>query len=142
MNLVKQLKSVKCSFENFEKVINIEGNDSIEFDDSNSSLSFILKTPIEICDYYITGDDFEETLDFVRGAINRRITIFAESMSPDAQFPKCRVEDEFISFEISGCSETTLTLDELEQMVNRDFESNDLLHGEELMEFEFEFNQK
>ena len=139
MSLVKQLKSVKCSFENFEKVINIEGNDSIEFDDSNSSLSFILRTPIEICDYYITGDEFEETLDFVKGFVNRRITIFVEMLSPDARLPRCRVEDEFISFEISGCSETTLTLDELEQMVNHDFENNDLLHGEEFLEFEFEF---
>lgn len=138
-NLVKQIKRVTCSFPSFSKVIDVESNDQINFDDANSSMSFTLRTPIEICDYYIASDELEETLDYVKGFVNRRIVIFAEMVQPDAQFPKCRVEDEFINFEITGCSETTLTLDELELMVNRDFESNDLLHGEELMEFEFEF---
>lgn len=138
-NLVKQIKRVTCSFPGFSKVIDVESNDQINFDDANSSMSFTLRTPIEICDYYITADELEETLDYVKGLVNRRIVIFAEMVHPDAQFPKCRVEDEFIDFEIVGCSETSLSLNELEQMVNRDFESNDLLHGEELMEFEFEF---
>lgn len=139
MNLVKQIKRVTISCPGFSKAIDVESNDQISFDDANSSMSFTLRTPIKICDYYITADESEETLDHVKGLVNRRIVIFAEMVHPDAQFPRCRVEDEFLDFEIVGCSETSLSLNELEQMVNRDFESNDLLHGEDLMEFEFEF---
>ena len=78
MRINEIIESIEIAFDNYSEVIEVQGNDAVKC--NGRYLSFDASTPFDLYDYpFYTGEGYWE-IDYMKGEIDRTITICIESI--------------------------------------------------------------
>lgn len=133
MRINEIIESIELSFDNYSEVIRVQGHDDVKC--NGRYLSFDASTPFDLYDYpFYTGEGYWE-IDYMKGTIDRTITICVESIDiMSGQVIARIISDVFQAAEITECSDSKYSLTDINKDVNESFADGDLLHGEEGLE--------
>ena len=127
------IESIELSFDNYSDVIEVQGRDDVKC--NGRYLSFDASTPFDLYDFPFETDTGYDDIDYMKGTIDRTITICIESIDIMTGQVIARItSDVFQAAEITECSAQNHTLEEINKDVNKAFANDDLLHGEEGLE--------
>lgn len=127
------IESIELSFDDYSEVIEVQGHDYVQC--NGRYLSFDASTPFDLYDYpFWTSEGYWE-IDYMKGTIDRTITICIESIDIMSGQVIARItSDVFQAAEIDECSDSKYSLTDINKDVNESFADGDLLHGEEGLE--------
>ena len=127
------IESIELSFDNYSDVIEVQGRDDVKC--NGRYLTFDATTPFDLYDFPFETDIGYDDIDYMKGSIDRTITICIESIDIMTGQVIARItSDVFQAAEITECSAQNHTLEEIDKDVNKAFADGDLLHGEESLE--------
>lgn len=133
MRINEMIESIELSFDNYSDVIEVQGNDAVKC--NGRYLTFDTRTPFDLYDFPFETDTGYDDIDYMKGTIDRTITICIESIDIMSGQVSARItSDVFQSAEITECSDSKYSLTDINKDVNESFADGDLLHGEEGLE--------